>query len=156
MKLSEEKYKKIQDCGYFDYTAEDVYEAMSEFYTKQYEALNLSKEEFIQQFNDSSSIIYQTYQYYPTIKRCGALEYPVAVICKILDIQDRESFASEFNDENSKIRRKYDQGLLESRFKADSALKSDAETGNRDAIKLFDYKKHKDEVKDMKKQFFGI
>jgi len=152
--ITQEIYRTIRELGFVEYEAHELYAYIQEHDAVSFEKLNMNAEAFQEAFNNPNSAIFQTYQYFPIIKRCGALEYDAQTIAAIL-LTDEAQMIELLADPTTKEHRKYKQGLLESKFKIDSALTADAETGNKDAIRLLAQRKREKEIKALKNNLFG-
>ena len=88
----------------------------------------------------------------------GALKYDPYKISKVLglDAEKTIEFIKMFNDENSDIRIKYEQGSSISDYKIDAALMEKANKGNLDAILEISKRKYYGKSDSIKKEYFGL
>lgn len=140
--------EQVRNFGYEETQIDECFEKLH--------VHEIGKYEFQQQINDPKSELYKAYNYFPTIKMCGSLEYAPELIISILEIEEKEAFLLEFFNPSSRVHRKYLQGKLESNFKTDIELKKDVESGNKDAIKLYDRRKQQNEYNELKQELFGV
>lgn len=92
------------------------------------------------------------------IRNYGALKYTPQQICRILGLSqdDSERFMVEFQDEESDIRKYYDQGVLFGDYNIDAELAKQSEKGDIMAIIQLQERQEKTKISRLKKDLFGI
>lgn len=96
-----------------------------------------------------------------TLKRIinfGALKYSAIKICKILGYNkaQTEQFLIEFENEDSAVRRNYDQGVAIGEYNIDAELAKQAEKGEIFSIIELRKGQYHRKIEDLKKDLFGI
>lgn len=92
------------------------------------------------------------------IRNYGALKYEPEQICKILGLSsdDSQRFLVEFQDEESEVRKFYDQGVLFGDYNIDAGLTKQSEKGDIMAIIQLQERQEKTKISRLKKELFGI
>jgi hypothetical protein len=92
------------------------------------------------------------------VKSCGLVGTQPNQICKILGFvgETRRSFLIDFENEESKIRMIYDEGVAIGEYNIDAKLTKEAEKGDVFSIQQLKKNQEKREVDDLVKNLFGV
>lgn len=88
----------------------------------------------------------------------GALKYDPYQMRKLLRLSDEESeeFVKQFQNEESEIRKYYEQGLSIGEYNIDAGLAKKAEKGEVDASIELGRRQHDQKIDKLTKELFGI
>jgi hypothetical protein len=88
-----------------------------------------------------------TEEFLMKVIQVGTLGYPFSKIVNVLDVEDEGQFERDFYDENHVVCKNYKKGLDKADFIIDNKLFDMAKKGDLDALKEYQARKKKSQVK---------